>query len=273
MNRHLCDICNLTFSQVRELKIHNRREHGTFAAAQCPYCPERHVKVKLHVTVKHPERADEYTQLVKNAIKEEVEARRRFNSLIDPGGGKTTSKRKQKQKTKISKVKVVTMNEECEDGQNEIKIEVEEPPQEDTSESPNVPLSLDMNYTINKEPGMPHQININRLDKEHEPDSGNSEQQDFFLNMVTDPQDPLEFSNSEMDVKPNAVDANGVVEGDPNDSSTPINKEGSFSNDLCRPLSIRLKKLRKNELETESTESQVAESPPQRKSKRRKINS
>lgn len=84
VSRYTCSVCERSFNQKRDLEHHVSRSHSV-NAVQCPYCPEKLVKVKLHVTIKHPEKAEEFTEMRKAAIREEQVERMRFNQFLVRG--------------------------------------------------------------------------------------------------------------------------------------------------------------------------------------------
>ncbi|ODM89948.1 putative zinc finger protein [Orchesella cincta] len=161
--RYVCDVCQESFTQKRELEKHVKREH-TDEAGQCPYCPEKHIKVKMHVTKMHPERAVEYRKLVDQAIKEEREARKRFNQFLE---GKNIRNRKRRvidgDDSDSDSDKDEELSDDNNDGWNGEEGELEKKPiPSDCVVQQTKPVTLEK-YKIEKKPEQPHVIEIQRI--------------------------------------------------------------------------------------------------------------
>ncbi|CAL8126110.1 unnamed protein product [Orchesella dallaii] len=156
--RHVCEVCQASFTQKRSL-VHHVKRHSD-SAEQCPYCPERHIKVKSHVTRKHPDRAEEYTKLVKQAIKKEREARKRFNQFLE-GKPKKRSKVIDKEQASESNGSEDELSENEEEDYEEDE-EMDMKPTTDCIVKATKQVSLEK-YTIEKRVEQPHVIEIQRI--------------------------------------------------------------------------------------------------------------
>lgn len=140
---------------------HYTREHRG-DTVQCPYCPEKHVKVKLHVTVKHPEKAEEYGEMKRKEIREEQLSRARFNKFLEKGVmdgkvGRAKYKRREKDGGE---------EEEREDAE----VEEEEGEKELEDRKPNIcfvketeKVVIPEQYKLKKNESTPHLIEVQRL--------------------------------------------------------------------------------------------------------------
>lgn len=165
INRHVCDICKCGFSQRRDLVYHYTREHRG-DSVQCPYCPEKHVKVKLHVTVKHPEKAKEYGDMRRKAIREEQLSRARFNKFLEKGvmDGKVGRAKYKKRRKKDGDEEDGSEEEELDE---DMEMEGEE---ELEDRKPNIcfvketeKVVIPEQYKIKKNERTPHVIEVERL--------------------------------------------------------------------------------------------------------------
>ncbi|CAL8134436.1 unnamed protein product [Orchesella dallaii] len=270
--RYVCEVCQATFTQKLGLKKHVKREHSD-ESAQCPYCPEKHVKVKLHVTKKHPERAAEYGEIVKKAVMEEREGRKRFNQFL---AGKPVKKKKMIAREgeeedsgsnseidgELSDNYNDGLDHDADDEEGELE---KKPIPSECVVQQTKPVALEK-YKIEKRAEQPHVIEIQRIEQPVSPPPAEEPEQ-----ILPDDGD----SDDEVDIKPDLLTLKTAQEAQNRYADEIEEEEEDYDDDvpneeeerptvnliLCRrTLAVEVNRLTESEIRKWKTSKQAAKS-------------